>query len=265
MQTFKAVVIIAGIVATAVGEACAAVPEYNAVIVKTFPHDPTAFTEGLFYLDGFLYESTGLNGRSSIRKVTLENGKVVQQHDIDPKYFGEGIVNWNNKLIGLTYKAETGFVYDLSTFNPISEFHYTGEGWGLTRDSTHVFMSNGTSDLRILDPDTQAEIARIHVTCDGLPIKNINELEWVNGEIYANIWLTPIIVRINPKTGEVAGLIDGSNLWALAREGHQVDVMNGIAYDSATDRLFVTGKLWSNLYQISLSPRPAGDLCHHLP
>ena len=266
MHKLRTALVIAGIIATAFGRAYAAVPEYNAVIVKTFPHDPNAFTEGLFYLNGFLYESTGLNGRSSIRKVTLETGAVVQQHDLDPKYFGEGIVNWKDRLIGLTYKAETGFVYNLATFDPISDFHYAGEGWGLTRDGSHVFMSNGTSDLRILDPDTLAESGRIHVTCDGRPIKYINELEWVNGEIYANIWKTPIIVQINPTTGEVAGLVDGSNLLALARAGRNVDVMNGIAYDAAADRLFVTGKWWPMLFQITLSRRPdSADICSKLP
>jgi glutamine cyclotransferase len=267
MQTFRTALIFAGIIATAFGRCLAAVPEYDAVIVKTYPHDPAAFTEGLFYLNGLLYESTGLNGRSSIRKVIVNTGAVVQRHDLDRKYFGEGIVNWKDKLIGLTYKAETGFVYDLSTFNPISDFHYSGEGWGLTRDNTHVFMSNGTSDIRILDPETLAERGQIHVTCDGRPIKNINELEWVKGEIYANIWLTPIIIQIDPTTGHVVGLVDGSNLLALARASHHpIDVMNGIAYDAAGDRLFVTGKLWPMLFQISLSPHPDGpDLCQTLP
>jgi len=265
MRTFgTAALIIADIGAASFGQAQAAVPEYTAVIISTYRHDPNAFTEGLFYLDGFLYESTGLNGRSSIRKVALETGVVIQQHDLDPKYFGEGIVNWKDRLIGLTYTSETGFVYNLATFNPISDFHYTGEGWGLTKDSSHLFMSNGTSDLRILDPNTLAETGRIHVTCDGQPIKNLNELEWVKGEIYANIWPTPLIARIDPTTGHIVGLIDGSNLLNLARTSRD-DVMNGIAYDAAGDRLFVTGKLWSALYQISLSPHPdRADLCNKL-
>jgi len=252
--------------ATAFARASAAVPEYSVVIVKTYPHDPLAFTEGLFYLDGFLYESTGRNGQSSIRKVALDSGAVVQQHDLDPRYFGEGIVNWKDRLIGLTYKTEIGFVYNLGTFNPTSDFHYTGEGWGMTRDGSHLFMSDGTSDLRILDPDTLQESGRVHVTCDGRPIKNINELEWIKGEIYANIWLTNVIVRINPSTGEVAGLIDVTSLLTLASADRAVDVPNGIAYDASGDRLFVTGKLWPTLYQITLSPRPSGnDLCHTLP
>jgi glutaminyl-peptide cyclotransferase len=261
-----AAAIIAGIATTVSGHARAAVPEYAPVIVKTFPHDPDAFTEGLLYKDGVLYESTGRNGKSSIRKVALESGAVLQQHALDSKYFGEGIVDWKNHLIGLTYKTEIGFVYDLATFNPISDFHYTGEGWGLTRDASRVFMSDGTSDLRILDPDTLAERGRIHVTCEGRLIKNINELEWVKGEIYANVWLTSLIVRINPATGVVDAVVDGSSLLKLASAERAVDVLNGIAYDAAGDRLFVTGKLWPALYQITLSPRSnADDLCHSLP
>jgi glutaminyl-peptide cyclotransferase len=267
MWAFRtAALILGGIAATAFGQARADVPEYNVAIVKTYHHDPDAFTEGLLYQDGYLFESTGRNGHSSIRKVALDTGAVVQQQDLDPKYFGEGIVNWKDRLIGLTYKTEIGFVYDLGTFKAISDFHYSGEGWGLTRDGSHVFMSDGTSDLRILDPDTLAERGRIHVTCEGRPIKNINELEWIKGEIYANIWLTNVIVRINPATGDVAGLIDVSSLLALASADRAVDVPNGIAYDAAGDRLFVTGKLWPTLYQITLSPRPnADDLCHTLP
>jgi glutamine cyclotransferase len=267
MRTFRMVALISiGLAAVMSGQTLAAVPEYSAVIVKTFPHASNAFTEGLLYQDGFLYESTGRNGKSSIRKVALDTGAVVQQHDLDPKYFGEGIVTWKDRLIGLTYKTEIGFVYDLASFNPISDFHYSGEGWGMTKDGSHLFMSDGTSDLRILDPATENETGRIHVTCDGRPIKNINELEWIKGEIYANIWLTSVIVRINPATGAVDGLIDVSNLLTLASQNQAVDVPNGIAYDAAGDRMFVTGKLWPSLYQITLSPRPSGvDLCHALP
>lgn len=267
MGTFRPAALAAIVIAaSAFAGANAAVPEYSAVIVKTYPHDPNAFTEGLIYQDGFLYESTGRNGQSSIRKVALETGAVLQQHDLDRQYFGEGIVDWKDRLIGLTWKSELGFVYDLATFNQISDFHYAGEGWALTRDSAHLFMSDGTSDLRILDPATLSESGRIHVTCDGQPIRNINELEWVKGEIYANVWLTNLIIRINPATGEVAGLIDLTDLAELAHAERATDVLNGIAYDAAADRLFVTGKLWPSLYQITLSRRPAGNnLCHTLP
>jgi glutamine cyclotransferase len=266
MGTFRTAALAVIVIATsALVRANAAVPEYSAVIVKTYPHDPKAFTEGLLYKDGFLYESTGRNGESSIRKVALETGAVLQQHDVDQQYFGEGIVDWNDRLIGLTWKSEIGFVYDLASFNQVSDFHYPGEGWALTRDSSHLFMSDGTSDLRILDPATLSESGRIHVTCDGQPIRNINELEWVKGEIYANVWLTSLIIRINPATGEVSGLIDLTDLAELAHAERATDVLNGIAYDAAGDRLFVTGKLWPSLYQITLARRPVGNnLCHTL-
>jgi glutamine cyclotransferase len=243
----------------------AAVPEYTVTVVKTFPHDPKAFTEGLLYQDGFLYESTGRD--SSIRKVALQTGAVVLQHPIDKQYFGEGIVIWNNRLIELTWKNEIGFIYTADTFKPLSDFHYTGEGWALTRDASHLYMSDGTSDLRILNPNSLAEISRIHVTCDGKPVKNINELEWVKGEIYANIWLTNVIVRIDPASGKVVGLVDLTDLTALAgSHGDAIDVPNGIAYDAATNRLFLTGKLWPALYQVTLSSRTEQkNLCAALP
>jgi glutamine cyclotransferase len=260
-----AILVIVVIVATAVVRTHAAVPEYSVAIVKTYQHDPLAFTEGLFFKDGFLFESTGRNGQSSIRKVVLETGEVVQQHDLDPQYFGEGIVNWNDRLIGLTWKNAIGFVYDLGSFNQVSDFHYTGEGWALTQDGSRLIMSDGTSDLRILDPDSLTERGRIHVTCDGQPFKNINELEWVKGEIYANVWLTNLIIRIDPVTGEVVGIADLSDVADLAHADRATDVLNGIAYDAAGDRLFVTGKLWPTLYQITLTRRPDGtDLCRGL-
>ncbi len=262
-----AAALIAVITAALPCPARAAVPQYGFTVVKTYPHDPGAFTEGLLYQNGYLYESTGLEGRSSIRKEKLETGKVLQEYDLDPKYFGEGIVIWNNKLIGLTYTTEIGFVYDADTFKPLSDFHYKGEGWALTKDSTRLYMSDGTSDLRILDPETLNQIGSIHVTCDGHPVQNINELEWVKGEIFANIWKTPLIARIDPATGGVTGLIDASPLIArAATKGRTIDVLNGIAYDAAADRLFVTGKLWPKLFQIRLSRRPGGkDLCSTIP
>jgi glutaminyl-peptide cyclotransferase len=244
----------------------AAVPEYTAAIVKRFPHDPTAFTEGLLYQNGFLYESTGRNGQSSIREVNPETGQIMRERYLDPRYFGEGIVIWKAGLIQLTWKNQTGFVYDLKTFRLRSEFHYKGEGWALTEGDSHLIMSDGTSDLRILSPETLHEIGRIHVTCEGRAIQNINELEWVRGEIYANIWLTNLIVRINPSTGDVVGLIDLTDLAAATVERNSDNVLNGIAYDAAGDRLFVTGKLWPTLYQISLSRRPVQrDLCRAPP
>jgi glutaminyl-peptide cyclotransferase len=244
----------------------AAVPEYTPVVVKSFPHDPNAFTEGLLYHDGFLYEATGRNGQSSIRKVVLATGAVVQQKALDPAYFGEGIDVWKNRLIELTWKNEIGFIYDLDTFKQLGTFKYPGEGWALTDDGSHLIMSDGTSDLRILDPDTLAEIRRVHVTCEGRAIQNINELEWVKGQVYANVWRTNVIIRIDPASGDIVGLIDLTDLAAATVTFSGENVPNGIAYDAAADRLFVTGKLWPKLYQITLAPRQdSHHLCQALP
>jgi glutaminyl-peptide cyclotransferase len=245
----------------------AAVPEYHATVVHLYPHDPAAFTEGLLYHDGFLFESTGLNGRSSIRKTEIETGVILQRKDLDDaRYFGEGIVIWKNRLIQLTWQNQIGFIYDLSTFEQISSFHYSGEGWALTRDRQHLIMSDGGSDLRLLDPDNLNEIGRIHVTCDGRPVHRINELEWIKGEVYANIWLTSVIVRIDPSTGKITGLIDLTDLARSTVGAATDDVLNGIAYDANADRLFVTGKLWPALYQIRLSSQPDGEVsCQSLP
>jgi glutaminyl-peptide cyclotransferase len=259
------VVLALGIIASG-SAASAAVPEYSAVVVRTYPHDPGAFTEGLLYQDGFLYESTGLAGRSSIRKVDLATGTVLHQRAIDPKYFGEGIVIWKDRLIELTWQDKIGFVYELDSFKPVSQFHYAGEGWALTRSDHQLIMSDGTSDLRLFDPDRLTETGRIHVTCDSRPIHNINELEWVKGEIYANVWLTSLIIRIDPATGAVVGVIDLKDLTPPSAKGDADDVLNGIAYDAAADRLFVTGKRWPVLYQISLRPLAAGpSSCMSLP
>jgi glutaminyl-peptide cyclotransferase len=257
---------IVAIAANSVVQAFAAVPEYTAVIVKTYPHDPSAFTEGLLYYNGLLYESTGRAGQSSVRETKLETGEVLRRRDLDPSYFGEGIVIWKTMLIQLTWKNEIGFVYDLKTFALRSTFHYAGEGWALTEDGSRLIMSDGTSDLRLLDPDTLNESGRIHVTCEGRAIQRINELEWIKGEIYANVWQTNVIVRIDPATGEVVGLIDLTDLTAATTKVTGDNVLNGIAYDAAADRLFVTGKLWPKLYQITLSPRPdPKNLCETLP
>jgi glutamine cyclotransferase len=232
---------------------CAAVPVYGYHIVHIYPHDPTAFTEGLFYLDGFLYESTGLERHSTIRKVRLETGDVLQKRDVPAEYFGEGIVNWRHRLVSLTWKSHVGFVYDLKTFKPERRFSYEGEGWALTQDGTQIYMSDGTADLRVLNPDTLLPTRSIHVTLDGKPINNLNELEWVKGEIYANVWQTNWIVRIDPKDGHVVGAINLSGLLAASDIVRgQTDVLNGIAYDAAGDRLFVTGKNWPKLFEVKL-------------
>jgi glutaminyl-peptide cyclotransferase len=239
--------------------ACAEVPVYGATVVQKYPHDPKAFTEGLLYHDGFLYESTGRNGQSNIRKVVLRTGAVVQEKALDPGYFGEGIVVWKNHLIQLTWQTHIGFIYDLATFQQLSTFHYPGEGWALTEDGHHLIMSDGTSDLRLLDPESLNETGRIHVTCDGQPVVLLNEIEWVKGEVYANIWRTNDIAQIDPATGKVTGLIDLTALANATVTPAAENVLNGIAYDAKGNRLFVTGKLWPALYQIKLTPKPTGE------
>jgi glutaminyl-peptide cyclotransferase len=238
----------------------AAVPLYTYEVVHTYPHDPTAFTEGLFYLNGFLYESTGLEQHSSIRKVRLETGEVLQKYDVPAQYFGEGIVNWHNRLISLTWKSHVGFVRDLATFKVQRQFHYEGEGWALTQDGKQLLMSDGTSEIRLLNPETLVPVGRIQVTLEGKPVNNLNELEWVKGEIYANLWQTNWILRIDPHDGHVAGAINLAGLLSPSDivKG-QTDVLNGIAYDAKADRLFVTGKNWPKLFEIRIrmaSPAP---------
>jgi glutamine cyclotransferase len=231
----------------------AAVPLYRYEIVHVYPHDPRAFTEGLFYLNGFLYESTGIEQHSSIRKVQLESGKVVQKIDIPTQYFGEGIVNWEHRLIGLTWKSGVGFVYDLASFRLQRKFFYQGEGWALTQDGKRIIMSDGTPELRLLDPVTLKQIGHIDVTLEGKPVRYLNELEWVKGEIYANVWQTNWILRINPTSGAVVGVIDLNGILSPSdRAEGQTDVLNGIAYDAKADRLFVTGKYWPKLFEIRL-------------
>ena len=241
---------------TAPEAATVAAPIWGYKVVKSYPHDPGAFTEGLFMQGGFLYEGTGLEGRSSIRKVKLETGKVLMEHDIPSSYFGEGIVAWKGKLIELTWRSGAGFFYDLATFEPFSGFSYPGEGWGLTHDGKHIIMSDGTPRLRFLDPATLGQTGSLTVTDNGRPVANLNELEWVKGEIFANVWGTDRIARIDPKTGKVTGWIDLSGLLDAAPSGRDLpDVLNGIAYDAGKDRLFVTGKLWPRLYEITLVPK----------
>ena len=222
-------------------------------IVKIHPHDRTAFTEGLFFQDGVLYESTGQNGKSWIRKIRLENGEVLQQSILEPQYFGEGIVAWKSSLIQLTYTTGIGFVYDLATLKRQRSFNYTGEGWALTHDGTRIIMSDGTASLRFIDPETLKETGRLLVKDAGKPVVELNELEFVKGEILANVWKTQRIARISPKTGQVLGWVDLSGLLD-PRDAEGVDVLNGIAYDAKGDRLFVTGKLWPKLFEIRIVP-----------
>jgi len=237
----------------------AAVPTYGYEVVNTYPHDPHAFTEGLFYLNGFLYESTGLERQSSIRKEKLETGEVVQKIDVPPEYFGEGIVNWKRRLVSLTWKTQVGFVYDLATLKLERRFSYRGEGWALTQDGKRLIMSDGTPDLRFLDPDTLQETGRVTVTYEDKPLRNVNELEWVKGRIYANVWQTNMMIMIDPASGAITGVVNLAGLLSPSDRLVGPDsVLNGIAYDAAHDRLFVTGKNWPKLFEIRVLP--AGQL-----
>jgi glutamine cyclotransferase len=223
-------------------------------VVKVYPHDPEAYTQGLIYRDGFLYESTGLNGRSSLRKVRLETGQVVQQRRVDQAHFAEGLADWKDSLVQLTWQSNVAFVYELGSFNPRRTFSYSGEGWGLTHDGKRFILSDGSDQLRFLDPETFREIGRIRVVDGRTPIRDLNELEYVRGEIYANVWHTDRIARISPETGRVIRWID---LRGLMSAGFKLDpeaVLNGIAHDAAGNRLFVTGKLWPRLFEIQVIP-----------
>jgi len=226
------------------------IPVAPAQVIRTLPHDPGAFTEGLFYRDGYLYESTGEVGHSSIRKVDLETGKVVQRITVPPPYFGEGIVAIGQELISLTWHDGIGFRWTLDTLRQHGIFHYPGEGWALTSDGKAIIMSDGTAELRFLDPVTLKERRRLKVTANGAPIDQLNELEYVDGEVLANIWRTNRIARINPSSGHVVGWIDLSALAARVNTSDQDEVPNGIAWDKARRRLFVTGKDWPFLFEI---------------
>ncbi|MGN6376834.1 MAG: glutaminyl-peptide cyclotransferase [Sphingomonas sp.] len=233
----------------------AAIPIVPAKVVATFPHDPRAFTEGLLWHDGYLYEATGEPGRSSIRKVDLATGKVLQKAVIPPPTFGEGIAVWKDQIVSLTWKQHVGWRWTLDGFRKVGEFHYPGEGWALTSDGTHLLMSDGSNQIRVLDPATMQEVRRIAVTADGKPLGMINELEWVDGEILANVWMTNVIARIDPKTGNVIGWIDLSALTAQVDPSGPDDVPNGIAWDARKHRLFVTGKDWPTLFEIAWPPK----------
>jgi glutamine cyclotransferase len=219
-------------------------------VIRTFPHDRTAYTQGLIYLDGFLYEGTGLNGYSTLRKVRLESGEVVQKISLPFQHFGEGITAWMDSIIQLTWKSGIGFVYDRAGFKQRRTFSYPGEGWGLTHDGKRLIMSDGTAELRFLDPQTFREMGRITVRDRNAPVVYLNELEYVRGEIYANIYGTDRIARISPADGKVLGWIDLRGLLSEADRRITVDVLNGIAWDGKLNRLFVTGKLWPKLFEI---------------
>jgi glutamine cyclotransferase len=233
----------------------AALPVDGYVVVNTYPHDPEAFTQGLLYRDGFLFESTGLRGESTLRKVALETGEVVKEQALDARYFGEGLAFSRNRLIQLTWQAGLGFVYDPETFQVQRTFDYVGEGWGLTASDTHVILSDGSPLLRFFDPETFAETHRVTVRDAGRPVEDLNELELVGGEVLANVWHTDRLARINPATGAVVGWIDLAGLLRPGEVTNPEAVLNGIAYDEAGGRLFVTGKLWPKLFEIRIQPK----------
>jgi glutamine cyclotransferase len=226
--------------------------EYTFKIVRTFPHDPTAFTQGLAYRDGFLYEGTGLKGRSSIRKVRLESGEVVQRFDLAPEFFGEGITLFKNEVVQLTWQSQTGFIYNAADFRLLRRFSYAGEGWGLTTNGDEIFMSDGTPEIRVLNSATLAEKRRFAVHDGDTPIDQLNELEFVDGQIFANVWQTDRIARISPQNGEVVGWIDLQGLLSPIYRLESGAVLNGIAYDANRKRLFVTGKLWPSIFEIRI-------------
>jgi len=231
------------------------IPTYTYEVVKAYPHDNTAFTQGLVFHQGVLYESTGLNGSSSLRRVELETGKVLKKIDVPTRFFAEGLALFNGRLYQLTWQTQLGFVYDLDSFNKLREFDYAGEGWGLTRDAHSLIMSDGSSRIRFIDPDT-FEVQRTITVQDGRrDVTQLNELEYIKGEIYANIWMNDRIARIDPQSGKVNSWIDMSGI--LPPEGRRDPgaALNGIAYDDASDRIFVTGKLWPKLFEIKLKRR----------
>ena len=221
-------------------------------INRTFPHENDSFTQGLVFDNDYLYEGTGLYGNSSIRKVEIETGKAIQIRNLSEDFFGEGITIFNDKIIQLTWKSKIGFIYDKESFELIDEFNYTTEGWGITHDTKNLIMSDGTSILYYLNPQTFEIVKEINVNDNKTPINNLNELEFINGEIYANVWKTDKIAKINPETGNITGWIFLNDILNHNDIKGRIDVLNGIAYDSSKDRIFVTGKWWPYIFEIEL-------------
>jgi glutaminyl-peptide cyclotransferase len=230
------------------------IPIYTFAVARTYPHDPEAFTQGLLFHDGYLYESTGLWGKSTVRQVELETGKVLRSHDLPASFFGEGLALWQDRLIQLTWKNQVALIYRKKDFSPLGHFTYPTEGWGLTGDGVHLIMSDGSSTLRFLDPDTFHIVRSIEVRSGTQSVRKINELEFIRGEIYANIWKTDYIARISPDTGQVVGWIDLRGLLPEEDRTARTAELNGIAWDAGNDRLFVTGKRWPKLFEIRLVP-----------
>lgn len=245
-------VIFVGLLIIVTGQLLAAdaLPVYDYEVVNTFPHDPDAFTQGLVFHDGNLYESTGRNGQSSLRQIDLESGELLKRQNLNSRYFGEGITILDDRVYQLTWQSHIGFVYDLDTFTQQKTFFLAGEGWGITHDGNNLIVSDGSATLRFLDPDTLQETRRVLVSSKGTPINYLNELEYINGEVWANVWYQDIIVRIDPATGNVNSVVNLAGLYPERRS--REDVLNGIAWDADKGRLFVTGKLWPALYEISV-------------
>ncbi|MEW5974436.1 MAG: glutaminyl-peptide cyclotransferase [Acidobacteriota bacterium] len=227
---------------------------YTYQVVNVYPHDRTAFTQGLAYADGFLYEGTGLTGQSSLRKVELKTGRVVQFYSLPQEIFGEGITLYDGRIVQLTWQSKVGYVYDLKTFRLLQTFPYRREGWGATYGSNRLIFSEGSDWLYYYDPETLRQVGQLQVRDGGKPVRFLNELEWVKGEIFANVWQSDRVVRISPKTGNALGWIDLQGLLSVEDRVVPVDVLNGIAYDPTGDRFFVTGKLWPKVFEIKIVP-----------
>ncbi|MBU3078165.1 glutaminyl-peptide cyclotransferase [Sphingomonas quercus] len=256
MRSFRLLSRLSALLAAATSAVSPAVlPVQRVSVVRAYPHATDAFTEGLFWKDGRLFESTGLNGKSSLREVRLSDGAVLRRRDLPASVFGEGIIEWGNRLVALEWQSGRGTTWSFPGLQPLGSFRYTGEGWGLTKDARRIIMSDGTPQLRFLDPKTLKETGRITVRAEGRPIANLNELEYIDGEVWANIWQTEIIARIDPATGDVKGWVDIRGLLPDAERVWGVtDVANGIAWDAKGRRLFLTGKNWPKLYEVRLEP-----------
>ena len=253
-RLFQIVAVIAGLAAAGCSHAA---DSYR--VIHTYPHDQQAFTQGLIYLDGHLYESTGIQGKSSLREEDLETGRILRFQEVPDKYFAEGLTDWGDTLIQLTWQSHIAFVYDRATFRFLRSFNYDGEGWGLTHDARSLILSDGSADLRFLDPSTFRVTRTITVKDQGKPVTQLNELEYIHGEVYANIWHSDRIARISPATGQVLGWIDLTGILPAGEHSTAEAVLNGIAYDAAHNRLFVTGKLWPKIFEIEVVPAAKGS------
>ena len=238
-----------------IANAASATPVYGYTVVAKYPHSTNNFTEGFFFKDGLFFEGTGMEGRSGMQIYEPATGKIVQKYTMDPKYFGEGIIDVGPAIYQWTWQTHMGVVLDRMTMRPVRTFTYTGEGWGMTRDKTNIITSDGSSTLRFRDAKTFAETRHIVVTDNGKPVEQLNELEFIKGEIWSNVWHQDRIVRIDPKTGKVLGWVDISGILPANQKKDDESVPNGIAYDAAKDRIFVTGKQWPTIFEIKITPK----------